>query len=360
MDNYTEITSIIKIFKKQLREKKLRPLIVQWMATYECNLNCGHCGSAAGVSREDELSTSETLRIIDELHKLGCKYLHISGGEPFVRKDLFEIIRYARKKNIEVGVVTNGSLFGKFYNKLKKVKLYAVSISIDGYRKMHDKKRGMNGLYKQCLQSILLCNHLRIPIIQVATVLDDENVSDLDKITMEIFKYGATKHRIQLLIPEGRAKGKDVSAITIKKAFMNILRMRERGYNVFIGDSFGFVGNLERKLRSYIFFCGCGWSTFTIMPNGDIMGCPAFDYLYLKEGNVREKKLKDIWWHGFKKFREFNFNKLPDKCRECLYLEICRGGCWTQRINGGRFCNLDLIKEIYNSIKSKEVDYVSN
>ena len=84
------------------------------------------------------------------------------------------------------------------------------------------------------------------------------------------------------------------------------------------------------------------------------MGCPAFDFPELKEGNVREKNLEEIWMTGFQKFREIDTSTLPEMCRKCQYLKICRGGCWTQRINGGRFCNLDVCSEVVKEMANKK------
>ncbi len=339
-------------FVSQWRARTLKPEYVQWICTYKCNFNCPHCGTAAGVAREDELKTGEILRTIDSLSELGCKIFSVTGGEPLLRADIFEVLGYAKNKGIAIGIVTNGYATEEYFERLKKIKLDSVLVSIDGYGENHEKIRGIKGSYEKCIKSLDLYNELNVPMIAVSTVMLDNNVDDIPKIIEDVWKHNIKKQRVQPLVPEGRAKGTKNSPETVKKVLRIIHEAREKGINVEMSEGFGYLGAIDERARSYNFFCGCGWNTFTIMNDGNIMGCPALDYPELGEGNIRKKDLKRIWWNGFDRFRKTIFEDLPEKCKECPYVKTCRGGCWLFRANGADPCFLKEAEEV-----AKELGY---
>jgi len=333
-------------FATQWRSRALKPQYVQWICTYECNFKCPHCGTAAGEAREDELKTDEILKAIDSLAELGCKIFSVTGGEPLLRKDIFEVLGYAKDKGMTIGIVTNGYATEDYIPQLKKVGLDSVLVSIDGYGANHEKIRGTKGSYEKCLKSLDLYYELKVPVRAVSTVMLDENVDDIPKIIEDVWRHKITNQRIQPLIPEGRAKGTKNNPETVKKVLRIIHDAREKGINVEMSEGFAYLGAIDERVRSFDFFCGCGWNTFTIMHNGNIMGCPAIDYPNLGEGNIREKDLKRIWWNGFDKFRKTIFEDLPEKCKDCQYVRICRGGCWLFRANKADPCFLKEAEEV--------------
>lgn len=333
-------------WRTELKEKRLKPIFVQWLSTKNCNFNCKYCGTNAGKIEEDELTTPEMLKLIDDLAILGCRRLSVTGGEPLLREDIFEILRYARYKGIRASIVSNGYFTEEYFIKLKKIDLYVVSISIDGYRKKHDQIRRMNGSYERCLKSLDIYSRLKVPVVRVVTVVLEDNIKDIPKIINDIFRHGCTQLRLQLIMPEGRAKSRENSSNVVKKALRIIYNARKRGTNIFAADNFGYLGSLEKEVRSHNFLCGCGWWTFTVMQNGDIMGCPVTDYPELNEGNIRHTDIKEIWWDKFQRFRKTMLEDLPLICKRCKYIEVCRGGCWADRMSRGRFCYLDVAEEL--------------
>lgn len=340
-------------YKKQLANHTLKPTYVQWICSYRCNFSCPHCGTAAGQAREDELSTQDIFKTIDILADLGCEMFSITGGEPLMREDIFDVITYANEKEIKAGFVTNGYLVEEYIKQLQKVKLTSVLVSIDGYQENQAKIRGMPYSYKRCLRSVNILKNLGVDIVGVSTVMLDENIDDIPNIFEDAFKYGATKARIQPLVPEGRAKGRTNYPQTVKKALRMILTLRSHGLEVEMSEGFGYLGRLEPYVRPYRFFCGCGWNTFTIMHNGNIMGCPALDFPQLGEGNLKDTDLDKIWWKKFKRFRVTLFDELPSKCKKCEYVKICRGGCWLFRANNADPCFLEEAEEIAEEILNK-------
>lgn len=151
-------------------------------------------------------------------------------------------------------------------------------------------------------------------------------------------------------MPEGRARGTVNQPEVVKKTYKIIMDARKKGIEIELSEGFGFTGPLQDKVYDSNFFCGCGWNTFTIMHDGNIMGCPALDQPELGEGNIRDMDLKDIWWTRFEKFRETIFEDLPRQCKECTYMEICRGGCWLFRANKANPCFLKEAEEVARKI----------
>ncbi|MFH1415337.1 MAG: radical SAM protein [Elusimicrobiota bacterium] len=333
-------------YQCQYKRGELKPTYVQWICTYKCNFHCPHCGTAAGDARPDELKTHEILRALSDLSDLGCDIFSVTGGEPLLRYDIFEVLSYAKAKGMKVGIVTNGYATEDYMPQLEKLGLFSVLISIDGYGKNHDEVRGTKGSYERCINSIGLYKKLGVPIVAVSTVMLPDNVKYIPEIIEDVQKMGCTKQRIQPLVPEGRAKGTKNPPEVVKEAFRAVLEARRKGINIEISEGCGYLGPLADAVRNARFFCACGWSTFTIMQDGNVMGCPALDYPELGEGNIRDKSLKEIWRDGFGKFRETVFDDLTQKCKDCEYLQLCRGACWLFRANKADPCFLNEAEEV--------------
>jgi len=165
-------------------------------------------------------------------------------------------------------------------------------------------------------------------------------------IAEDVQKHGSTRHGLQLIIPEGRAGEKKNSPLLVKKILRLILNTKKQNFSLEASEGLGYLGPLEGKVRPYYFFCGCGWNTFTIMANGNIMGCPLFDFPDYSEENMRRESLIEIWRNRFFRFRAVDSDDLPAKCKVCDYIALCRGGCWQFRVAAGEFCFLNEAKEV--------------
>ena len=126
--------------------------IMPWRCTFACNYNCAHCASASKPAYPDEVSTADAKRIVDQAYDFGASFFGITGGEALLRKDIFNIIAYARKLGLNASIITDGRLMDKvaldsiIKNEVK------VSISIDGGRETNDQIRG-KGAYKAAVSA---------------------------------------------------------------------------------------------------------------------------------------------------------------------------------------------------------------
>jgi len=135
--------------------------ILPWRCTFGCDSSCLHCASADRSPFSDELDTSSALGIVDQIFDFGATFLGITGGEPFLRKDLFDIIRHARKIGLNSSIITDGHLLdNKNFENIVKNEV-RVSISIDGAERVNDLIRG-KGVYAKAVSAIKRLSKARL------------------------------------------------------------------------------------------------------------------------------------------------------------------------------------------------------
>jgi radical SAM protein with 4Fe4S-binding SPASM domain len=326
------------------------PAYVQWVATHKCNYSCEHCGTSAGKALCNELTTKEAENLINEMADMGVKFLSVTGGEPLLRPDLFHLLNLAKRKGIGVGFVTHGGLVSKHLKQIEELHPYSMMVSIDGLRDTHNKLRGDNANFDNSLDAIKFFKKIGIHRISISTTVNQRNFTELEKLKDIVFNSGANHWRINIAIPEGRAKNKKWMRLTndqLLELFKFIYTNRKK-FKIEICEGTGYLGEWDTKLKDAPFFCGCGWNTCTVMADGTVMGCPVFEEKEkYSEGNIRDSSFKEIWENRFERFRNL---KLPDDCTSCKHLPACRGGCWMMRIYGA-----NCIKDVWETNKPDHI-----
>jgi len=176
--------------------------VCHWEITKRCNLSCIHCISSTGERRE--LKTKEALEVVDILKDFGCEELYLTGGEPFVRGDIFKILERAKRKKIKIGVITNGILINR--ENIKKIKLYVdeVGVSLDGASsEINDKIRGI-GTFKKILEAIKIIKTHRINLSLYFT-LNKINLRDIENFLKLATFLKVERVRITEISLRGRA-----------------------------------------------------------------------------------------------------------------------------------------------------------
>lgn len=142
-----------------------KPVVV-WNTTRRCNLKCIHCyAHAKDIPFDNELTTEEGKRLIDDLAGFGVPVILFSGGEPMVRKDLPDLAGYAVNKGIRAVISTNGTLITAEKAKiLKDIGLSYVGVSLDGMEEIHDKFRGVKGAFRKAMEGIRNCQDAGIKV----------------------------------------------------------------------------------------------------------------------------------------------------------------------------------------------------
>jgi radical SAM protein with 4Fe4S-binding SPASM domain len=310
--------------------EKYVPLVLSWNVTRKCNLKCSHCYINASPSEyTDELTTEEGKRLIDQICEVSHPLLILSGGEPILRKDIYELIEYGAKKGLRMGLGSNGTLIDDFVaKKLKQSGISTVSISIDSHiPENHDDFRGVKGSWRKAVGAIQALRENGV-LVQVNTTLTQQNYDEIDDIMSLAEKLGVENFHLFFLVPTGR--GKKIADITpamyeemINNTFAKTARHRLNVKPSCAPQFMRIAKDMNLDMRQWVRGCMAGLYYCRVYPNGEITPCP---YLPIKLGNTREKSFKDIWFNAevFKKIRDFD--SLKGKCGVCDYRNLC-GGC---------------------------------
>ena len=327
--------------ESHIAEANHAPRIISWNTTLKCNLRCSHCYiNAKNDPDKSELNQYEGKMLIDQISDLGKSILVLSGGEPLLRNDIFELARYGVQKGLIVTMGTNGTLLDdEAAKKLYEVGIRKVAISIDSSTSdVHDELRGVNGAWNKALDGVRAC--LRNGVgVQFNVTMTKQNHSDLDNILLLAKNLCVRSTHLFFLVPTGR--GKDLKDITpadyeglLRKMLsypQNELEIKPTCAPQFMRIAKELNVNTNRWGRG----CIAGISYCRILPNGSVTPCP---YLPTEVGNIRKTPLQEIWMKSevLKALR--NFENLKGKCGICEYQDIC-GGCRARAYGLTSYCS---------------------
>ncbi len=181
-------------------------LIAAWEITRRCSLQCRHCrGAARDCDYEDELSTAECLRVIDSLVEFGPSMIILTGGEPLVRGDIFDVAQYADQRGCRVVMATCGHMLNlETAARLKACNVMAISVSLDSPDPgKHDDFRGVPGAFGKTLTGLHCLKRVGIPF-QINTTVSKLNVDRLPDMLGLAVELGAAAIDFFFLVPTGR------------------------------------------------------------------------------------------------------------------------------------------------------------
>jgi radical SAM protein with 4Fe4S-binding SPASM domain len=323
--------------------------ILPWRCTQACTSNCLHCGFASNPPVSNGLGTEETKRIADKIYDFGVTYFGISGGEPLLRKDLPEIIGYAKKTGMNVSLITNGYfLDDKILDTLVRNDV-RVSLSVDGREEINDAIRG-KGAYAKAVSAMEKTSKVGLLDCLVATLTNVDatrnNVSseDMEQIIKLAEEYGARWVVIHGFIPFNNTKehlAKAPSPQQYEKIWNQVydLRLKYKGkpeVNVYcpffarVAKQRG-LPDFENWFNNFFLGrCSMAGKYMSVIENGDVIPCSFNDRIRL--GNVQNTSLKQIWTdlqtsELTVKLRDRS--NLKGKCGVCEFRENC-GGCRTR------------------------------
>jgi AdoMet-dependent heme synthase len=311
--------------------------------TRACNLACVHC--RAGACREsdpDQLTTEEGRKLIDGIAKVAKPILIMTGGEPLLRADFFELAQYATDKGLRPVVATNGVLVTPdMAKRIAEVGIPRASISLDGpTAEEHDRFRKVPGAFDASLSGVANLQAHGVSV-QINTTLTRRNRNHLAGMMRLAEKIGALAFHVFLLVPTGRARdmaGEEMNPeeyeetllefyelgkttkmetkATCAPQYYRILRQQAKAEGIEVTEqTFG----LNARTRG----CLGGLSFVFVSHKGELQPCGYFD---VQAGSVRDREFEDIWNNAdlFKNLR--NFSQLQGKCGRCDYVRFC-GGC---------------------------------
>ena len=261
--------------------KKPNLIYLFFELTRSCNEKCFHCGSscAPGLGHgPDKEAFKAVLRDVKENFDLKKVQLCITGGEPLLYPGFAELLGYAVDLGFHWGMTTNATLITEDVAKmLEDTRMGTVSVSIDGLRDTHDRQRGMKGGYDKAMRGIEnLIARKAFRHIQVTTVVNHKNISELDELYEILDEMDIDSWRVIGIEPMGRALDFPDMLLTPddQRYLFNFIReKREQGIPVNYGCSHFLGLEYEREVRDWFFYCGAGTHTAAIRVNGDITSC---------------------------------------------------------------------------------------
>lgn len=306
-------------------------------------MNCIHCRAAAHRGPyPGEFSTEEALGLIDEIASFAAPVVILTGGEPLLREDVFDLARRGTDRGLRMVIAPNGTLVdAEAARRMKESGIQRASISLDGATEAtHDRFRQVPGAFAGALRGIDFLKAAGLEF-QINTTVTQGNHRELPAILDLAVRLGAAAHHIFLLVPTGRGKDLRDPAIsagdyekilhwfydqqekvplhlkaTCAPHYYRILRQRAKAEGKKVNpETFG----LEAMTRG----CLGGIGFCFVSHVGDVQPC---GYLEVRSGNVREKGLREIWEDSpvFRQLRDFSAYK--GRCGRCEYIRVC-GGC---------------------------------
>jgi putative heme d1 biosynthesis radical SAM protein NirJ2 len=302
---------------------------LSWNVTNQCNMLCEHCYRDAGTRLEDELSTEEGKKLIREIKAAGFQMMIFSGGEPLMRKDLFELGSYASSLGLRPVLGTNGTLIDReAAQNLKEAGFLAAGISIDSLDPLkNDSFRKLEGAFNRTLEGIENLKTVGIGF-QIHTTVMDWNVGELENIADFTAQIGARAYHVFFLVPTGRAVNIEEEALRVAEYEKTLARLMEKQKQMEIEIkptcAPQFIRVADKKGLNLRFSKGClaGVSYCIINPRGFVQPCA---YLEMSLGNVRERPFDQIWREN-QVLNELRTMDYKGKCGICDYREKC-GGC---------------------------------
>ncbi|HBG26831.1 MAG: hypothetical protein A2Y10_07805 [Planctomycetes bacterium GWF2_41_51] len=308
-----------------------RPRIIAFEITRKCKMKCVHCRASAETGFSNDLSTEQCKKIIKAVADYNRCVLIFTGGEPFERADIFELIDYAHSSGLVVSVATCGYDFdAEKAEKLKKSGVLTLSFSLDSNdEKVHDNFRQTEGAYAQTLAAIEIAKKagLKFQINTTVTKLNADKLGELAKLAEDL---GAYCFNPFMLVPAGRGKGLSDIALSSKEYEKTLRMAAELKANSKIDVRFTCAPRFaavfkERNPESKKKAFGClAASDFAFISyEGDVQTC---GFLKISAGNVLQAGDFGSIWEKSDFLNSIRLKKFSGKCERCKFIEIC-GGC---------------------------------
>ncbi len=332
----------------QFSEDK-KPVVV-WNCTRSCNLRCLHCYSHSKCQAyEGELSTAEGKKLIDDLAAFGAPVILFSGGEPLMRKDLYELVAYATEKGLRAVISTNGTLItDTVAERLKDLNLSYVGVSLDGTEKVNDAFRGIDGAYQRALSGIRACLNTGLKVGLRFTInrrnvgeipamfdlIDEENIPRVcfyhlvyagrgSSLIEEALQPDETRRAVDYIVTrtaELHRSGRHVEVLTVDNHCDGpyvYLRLRKENPE-----------RAEKVLELLQFNEGNSSGVGIACVSWDGAVHPDQFWRHLTLGNVRERPFGEIWTDSTNELLMKIKNKkqhVTGRCAACQWLPICGG-----------------------------------
>jgi len=325
-----------------------KPVVV-WNITARCNLICRHCYAQAAASETKELTTQEGLTLIDDLAAFGSPVLLLSGGEPLLREDIFELAEHARGRGLRVVISSNGTLLtAEKARRFAQLGVSYIGISIDGSKDTHDRFRHADGAYEKAMNG-LRCGQEAGLKVGLRFTINRYNVQDIPYIFALSEEHAIPRICFYHLVYTGRAAGRmaddlnhgesrqavdqiiDLTAAAHeKKKPLEVLTVDNHADGVYLYLRMRREGNPHADDVLRLLRMNGGNSS------GIGIGCVSWDgsvyadqfWRHYSFGNVRQRPFSTIWSDTGEPLMAKLKNRkacLEGRCGSCVFVDACNG-----------------------------------
>jgi radical SAM protein with 4Fe4S-binding SPASM domain len=337
------------VVPKQASER--RPVVV-WNITRACNLKCVHCYNDSGSSKaDDELSTPEAKEVLEDLARFSVPSVLFSGGEPLMRKDLFELLDCAGRLGLRTVISTNGTLITReAAEKMREHNVSYVGISLDGVGPINDEFRGVEGAFEKAVEGIRNCQEAAVRI-GLRLTLTKRNVQDLEALFDFFERENIERACFYHLVPSGRGGAISTEGLThaqsrdaIELILAKTRQFKEAGRitDILTVDNHVDGVYLYLKLlaqdaaRADPVWKLLTWNGGGLYSSGVGIGCIDFHgkvhpdqfWWHYDLGDLRERPFSRIWTDpdepllkGLRNRRDY----VTGRCRVCKFFDACGG-----------------------------------
>lgn len=319
------------------------PRLIAWEITRRCNLSCRHCRAAANKGPyPGELSAEKCFQVMDEIAEIAKPILILTGGDPMLRENVYEIARYGTEKGLKVVMSPCGTfLTEENARRLKEAGVSRISLSIDGATAAtHDDFRRVVGSFDEIMKGLKCAKKVGLEF-QINTTVTKINLTELPDIVKLAVDLGAVAFHPFLLVPTGRGKEladqelspqqyeetlnwvydqRDLVSLNLKPTcaphYLRVLRQRAHAEGKSVTPK---THGMEAMSKG----CMGGQSFCFISFRGEVQIC---GFLDVKCGDLKEQSFGDIWRDSlvFKDMRDLD--RYHGRCGYCEYRRFC-GGC---------------------------------
>ncbi|MEG1257269.1 radical SAM protein [Clostridium sp.] len=292
MQNILAVDEPNNVFTKQIYAKRTAPISIYLCITNKCPNNCLYC-SAKNRKVEEELSREQWVNVIKELQEMKTPIIGITGGEPMLREDIFEIVRNIDSRSTSI-LFTSG--FNLSYEKAKKLKdsgLFGIGISLDSYDKnVHNKNRNNENAFGYAVEALRNANRAGL-YTMAQTVILKENLDEEE--LFKLFKFAKDNGAHEVKILEPILSGNLLAEKQLKNVLYSesdrekLIKIQHKANKRSDLPKISTFAYTESELK---FGCGAGNQHSYISASGELYPC---DFVSMSFGNVKEESIKNLW-----------------------------------------------------------------
>lgn len=333
--------------RQRIRPQKEPHFTLQWHVTAKCDQTCMHCYryNTPTYERElkDELNYEDCCKIIDDFSDTFNNWgmptqISFTGGDPLLREDIFELLAYAQKRGIGIGILGNPNHLD--YETAKRLKDLGVSryqVSIDGLEETHDRLRGRKGLFKDTIRAIHVLEDIGIPSVVMFT-LSMKNANELIGVIRAVVKEGVSIFDFARIVPIGAGEQLREQMLTpqeyrglLLKVLEEYKYLQENDCQTYFGrkdhlwrllyQELGLLKPLPKDKETIYTGCGIGSVILTILADGTVYACRR---LPVEIGKIPEQNMREIFINSPEHNKMRQVENMY-KCSKCELLQFCRG-----------------------------------